>query len=251
MSNLVVIGYDDPFKAEEVRVMLWKLQKEYLIDLEDAVVAVKEDSGKVKLHQAVNLTAAGAMGGGFWGALIGLIFLNPLLGLAVGAAAGAASGALADVGIDDAFMKELAQTMHPGSSVLFHSGPTSNPGQGAGGTQRHRRQGFSRPPFHTTTRRSSRKRSALPNNETASPRMLAEAQCGNEIIPRALQRRDTEEQSTTGPHVPRCIDRFVRRTSLLRPGRSAAGCPPPGRNRYPAKILPRHSPWSQMLRTAT
>jgi uncharacterized membrane protein len=119
MSNLVVIGYDDRFKAEEVRLMLWKMQKEYLIDLEDAVVAVKDDKGKVKLHQAVNLTAAGAASGGFWGALVGVIFLNPLLGLAVGAAAGAVSGALADVGINDNFMKELAETMQPGSSTLF------------------------------------------------------------------------------------------------------------------------------------
>ena len=119
MSNLVVIGYDDQFKAEEVRLMLLKMQKEYLIDMEDAVVAVKDDKGKLKLHQAVNLTAAGAATGGFWGALIGLIFLNPLLGLAVGATAGAVSGALTDVGIDDKFMKDLAETMHPGSSVLF------------------------------------------------------------------------------------------------------------------------------------
>ncbi len=119
MSNLVVIGYDDLFKAEEVRLMLLKMQKEYLIDLEDAVVAVKDAAGKVKLHQAVNLTAAGAVGGGFWGTLIGLIFLNPILGLAVGAAAGAISGALADVGVDDKFMKELAETMQPGTSVLF------------------------------------------------------------------------------------------------------------------------------------
>ena len=119
MSNLVVIGYDDPFKAEEVRLKLRKLQKDYLIDLEDAVVAVKNEKGKVKLHQAVNLTAAGAVGGGFWGSLIGLIFLNPLLGAAVGAAAGAVSGALTDVGVDDKFMKELAATMTPGSSVLF------------------------------------------------------------------------------------------------------------------------------------
>ena len=119
MSNLVVIGYEDQFKAEEVRLMLWKMQKEYLIDLEDAVVAVKDDKGKVKLHQALNLTAAGAAGGGFWGALIGLIFLNPLLGLAVGASAGAVSGALTDVGINDNFMKELAGTMQPGNSALF------------------------------------------------------------------------------------------------------------------------------------
>jgi len=119
MSTLVVIGFDDPFKAEEVRLKLRKLQKDYLIDLEDAVVAVKDESGKVKLHQAMNLTAAGAVGGGFWGALIGLIFLNPLLGMAVGATAGAVSGTLTDLGIDDAFMKELAGHLKNGSSALF------------------------------------------------------------------------------------------------------------------------------------
>ena len=119
MSTLVVIGYDDQYKAEEVRLKLRKLQSEYLIDLEDAVVAVKDSAGKIKLHQAVNLTTAGAVSGGFWGSLIGLIFLNPLLGLAVGATAGAVSGALTDLGINDDFMKELAATMTNGSSALF------------------------------------------------------------------------------------------------------------------------------------
>lgn len=111
MSTLVVIGYNDQFKAEEVLLKLLKLQKEYLIDLEDAVVAIKDAKEKVKLNQAVNLPAAGAVGGGFWGTLIGMIFLNPLLGFAVGATAGAISGALSDIGINDEFMKELAATM--------------------------------------------------------------------------------------------------------------------------------------------
>jgi uncharacterized membrane protein len=119
MSTLVVVGYNDPYQAEEVRLKLRKLQSGYLLDIEDAVVAVTDAKGKVKLHQAVNLTAAGALSGGFWGSLIGLIFLNPLLGFAVGATAGAASGALTDVGINDSFMKELAATMTPGSSTLF------------------------------------------------------------------------------------------------------------------------------------
>ena len=119
MSTLIVVGYDDLYKAEEVRLKLRRLQSEYLIDLEDAVVAVKDAKGKVKLHQAVNLTTAGAVSGGFWGSLIGLIFLNPLLGLAVGATAGAVSGALSDVGINDDFMKDLAATMTNGSSALF------------------------------------------------------------------------------------------------------------------------------------
>src|SRR5512138_3638765 len=98
MSELVVIGSDDEFKADEVRIQLLKMQKDYLIDLEDAVVAVKSADGKVKLHQSYPLPTAGAVGGGFWGLLIGTIFLSPLLGAAVGAAAGAAAGALSDIG---------------------------------------------------------------------------------------------------------------------------------------------------------
>lgn len=119
MSELIVIGYDDPFKAEETRLKLVKMQRDYLIDLEDAVVAVKDKDGKVKLNQAYPLTQMGAFGGGFWGALIGMLFLNPLLGAAVGAGAGAISGALSDVGVNDKFMKELAANFHPGSSALF------------------------------------------------------------------------------------------------------------------------------------
>ncbi len=118
-ATLVVIEYDDQYKAEEMRLKLRKMQKEYLLDLEDAVVAVKDEKGKLKLHQLVNLTGVGAVSGGFWGALIGLIFLNPLLGMAVGATAGAVSGALTDVGINDAFMKDLAANLHPGDAALF------------------------------------------------------------------------------------------------------------------------------------
>jgi len=85
MSTLVVVGYDEPFQADELLLKLRKLQREYLLDLEDAAVAIKDQQGKVKLHQTVNLAAAGAIRGGFWGSLIGLIFLNPLLGFAMGA----------------------------------------------------------------------------------------------------------------------------------------------------------------------
>ena len=62
------------------------------------------------------MTATGAMGGSFWGLLVGLIFANPLLDLAAGA--GAASGALSDIGINDKFLKELAETLPQGSAAL-------------------------------------------------------------------------------------------------------------------------------------
>ncbi len=84
MSTLVAIGYDDPFKAEEVRLKFLKMQKEYLVDLEDAVVAVKDKDGKVKLHQIFSTVKAGAVGGGFWGTLIGLIFPESAAGIGRG-----------------------------------------------------------------------------------------------------------------------------------------------------------------------
>ncbi|MGH8115348.1 MAG: DUF1269 domain-containing protein, partial [Rhodanobacteraceae bacterium] len=92
MADLVVIAYDSEAKAESARQKLLELQKEYLIELGDAAIAVRQPNGNVKLNQLVNTTAAGAASGAFWGTLIGLLFLNPLLGAAVGAGAGALSG---------------------------------------------------------------------------------------------------------------------------------------------------------------
>ncbi|WP_017662318.1 DUF1269 domain-containing protein [Baaleninema simplex] len=119
MSDLIAVAYDDEYKAEEVRLALMKLQKEHLIELEDAAVVIKDQKGKVKLNQAINLTAAGAASGGFWGLLIGTLFLSPIFGAAVGAAGGAIGGALSDIGVDDDFMKDLGESMTPGSSALF------------------------------------------------------------------------------------------------------------------------------------
>ncbi len=119
MRNLIVVAFPNEFQAEEVRLDFLKMQKEYLVELEDAVVAVRKADGKVKLRQMYSLAAGGAMGGSFWGLLIGLVFLNPLLGLVIGAGTGAVAGALSDVGINDQFMKDLSTTLQPSSSALF------------------------------------------------------------------------------------------------------------------------------------
>ena len=92
MSDLVVIAFPTEAKAEEVRQKLLAMQKEYLIELGDAVIAVKDSNGNIKLNQLINTTAAGALTGTFWGALIGLIFLMPLAGAALGAASGTLGG---------------------------------------------------------------------------------------------------------------------------------------------------------------
>ena len=127
MSTLAVIGYPDIFKAEEVRLSLIKMQRDYLIDLEDACVVERDKDGKIHIKQAVNLTALGAARGGsmgaLWGTLVGILFLNPLAGMVIGAAAGAGAGALSgsltDYGINDDFVKKLGETIPVNSSALF------------------------------------------------------------------------------------------------------------------------------------
>jgi uncharacterized membrane protein len=118
MSDLIVVGFKDEFKADEVMNELRRLQSEYLVDLEDAAVVIRNQEGKVKIKQAQELVAAGAVSGSYWGILLSVIFFNPIFAL-VGAAAGALSGALSDIGINDDFMRDLGSTIEPGTSAIF------------------------------------------------------------------------------------------------------------------------------------
>jgi uncharacterized membrane protein len=124
MSALVAVAYPDRDTAEQVRQELILMTKERLVQLEDAVV-VENQGGKIKLSQAMNTTASGAAGGALWGGLIGLIFLAPLLGMAVGAASGAIGGKMADVGVDDTFVKDLGARLQPGAAALIALGSST------------------------------------------------------------------------------------------------------------------------------
>ena len=104
MSTLVVLAFDEPHNAEEVRLKLQKLQNEYLLDLADVVVAVKDKAGEAKLHHATNLIPDDMVFQGFCGSY---------------ATTGAASGTLAAVGINDHFMKTLTSMLTLGNSALF------------------------------------------------------------------------------------------------------------------------------------
>lgn len=127
MSELVVVGFDQTSDADRVLTELNRLKREYLIDLADAVIAIRDEDGKVQIKQSISMVghgaSYGALSGALWGTLIGLLFLNPLAGLAVGSAVGAGTGALSgslvDYGIDDDFIRELGETLTPGSSALF------------------------------------------------------------------------------------------------------------------------------------
>ncbi|WP_128478736.1 DUF1269 domain-containing protein [Halorussus pelagicus] len=119
MSELVVLAFDGKEKAFEAREKLIELQKQQLITLRDAAVVVRKEGGGVDIKQAQSLVGAGALGGAFWGMLIGLLFLAPWLGLALGTITGALSGKFSDYGIDDKFIKEVGDTIEPGDSALF------------------------------------------------------------------------------------------------------------------------------------
>jgi uncharacterized membrane protein len=119
MADLIVFAFDTEGGAAEMRDALIKMQKQQLVELEDAAVVVRRQDGKVKVKQVTSLAGAGALGGAFWGMLIGLLFFAPWLGLAVGAVTGALAGSLTDIGVDDKFIKEVGETIEPGHSALF------------------------------------------------------------------------------------------------------------------------------------
>jgi len=112
MSNLFVIGFDEPHKAEELRLKLQELQGKYVLDLQEMVVVAKDGKGKVKLHQSGDVwTLESPVIPGLCGSLTCLICLN--------ATTAAAGSALVALGITHHFMKELVRILIPGGSALF------------------------------------------------------------------------------------------------------------------------------------
>jgi len=119
MANLIVFAFDNETEAERMRDKLVDMQKQQIITLQDAAVVIRREDGKVKVKQAQSLVGAGALGGSFWGLLIGLLFWAPWLGLAIGAATGAIAGGMTDVGVDDKSSMEVGENIEPGHSALF------------------------------------------------------------------------------------------------------------------------------------
>ena len=120
MATLSVLKFNDPNGADRVLLALQGLQEQQMINLEDAaVVSWPAGTKKPKTHQLHSMAGAGASWGAFWGFLFGLIFFVPFLGAAIGAGMGALTGSMADVGIDDDFIKQVREKVTEGTSALF------------------------------------------------------------------------------------------------------------------------------------
>ena len=120
MATLSAVKFPTATGADEALEILERLQREESIQVHDgAIVSWPDGAKKPKTRQLSNITGAGALGGGFWGLLFGLIFFVPILGLLVGAGMGAAAASMRDVGIDDDFIREVKEKVTPGTSALF------------------------------------------------------------------------------------------------------------------------------------
>jgi uncharacterized membrane protein len=122
VSDLIVIGYPDEKTAQNVWEELVKLERDYLVDLEDAAVIRRDQKGKLHIttpaHHAV---AWGSFSGLFWGVLLGLLFLFPLAPLVgvAGGMMGAALGAAENLGIKDDFKQRVQDMLEPGTSAIL------------------------------------------------------------------------------------------------------------------------------------
>ena len=119
MKDLVVLGFDGEDTAEKAKEKLVELDKQYLLKLDQVVEVVRKQDGQVKIKEEPRLTGIAALGGAFWGLLIGIIFFIPVAGVVVGAAAGAIAGHFAKYGISKDYMKEIDAAVQPGQSALM------------------------------------------------------------------------------------------------------------------------------------
>jgi uncharacterized membrane protein len=119
MTEMLVLAFDTEEGADEARNKILELDKQYLFGLDQVVEVVRHKDGRVKIKQEPKFTGIAAVGGAFWGLLIGIIFFVPLIGVAVGATAGAIAGHFAKYGISSEFMQDVERSIQPGNSALF------------------------------------------------------------------------------------------------------------------------------------
>ena len=118
-SNLTVIVFENEGRAEEARRRLLELRREGSVDLENAVVVVRQMDGSIRTSQMDRPARKGGLAGSITGLIVGSIFFSPVIGAVLGAVAGAVARSLQDMGIDQRFMQDLSQKFQPGCSALF------------------------------------------------------------------------------------------------------------------------------------
>ncbi|MEE4276050.1 MAG: DUF1269 domain-containing protein [Thermoleophilia bacterium] len=119
MSELMVLGFENEADADAFGLKVAQLQKDMIVQLQDAAMVVRDPDGKPHVKHGHNLVGAGAMGGAFWGMLFGLLFFVPFLGLAIGAGMGALFGKMGKTGLNKAVLEQMGDAVPPGKAGWF------------------------------------------------------------------------------------------------------------------------------------
>ncbi len=119
MSELMVLGFETEAEADAFGLKVAQLQKDMIVQLQDAAMVVRDPDGKPHVKHGHNLVGAGAMGGAFWGMLFGLLFFVPFLGLAIGAGMGALFGKMGKTGLNKAVLEQMGDAVPPGKAGWF------------------------------------------------------------------------------------------------------------------------------------
>lgn len=119
-TEIAIVTFDDMQKAKEVLASLKKMEKEELVKLDDAVIIVKDERGKLKVKETKDLTTGkGAAKGGVVGLVIGLMLGGPIGGALLGTLAGALAGKSIDLGVSKEKVEAVSESMANASSALL------------------------------------------------------------------------------------------------------------------------------------
>ena len=115
MSDLIIAAYRSQNAAFVAGESLAVLQQESGTEPEDIVVVTRDASGRVSVNQSIDLATGKPLGGGRWGALIGMLFLDrrkPVEG-GVGLAS-----QFRTAGLDSAFLQQVVAALDAGGAAI-------------------------------------------------------------------------------------------------------------------------------------
>ncbi|WP_406865113.1 DUF1269 domain-containing protein [Streptomyces sp. HUAS MG47] len=118
MAELIIIGYDDPAVADRAYTTVEELQRDYVVHLNGLAVVSVDAEGRTHVDTASRIVGVSAVSGALWGAIFGVLFLMPGLGLLTGAALGGLVGKLSKSGVDEQFRRQVGDLLKPGSAAV-------------------------------------------------------------------------------------------------------------------------------------
>lgn len=117
MSDLIVIGYDNPQTARQAYEQVQHLGRDFVVDLRGLAIVDVDADGKTHVDTPQRIVGTSAVGGAVFGMLIGLLFFVPGMVL-LGGTIGALIGKFNKSGVNAEFRDRVAHLIEPGHSAV-------------------------------------------------------------------------------------------------------------------------------------